>query len=133
MASVSCSRVKKVDPVGGREIIELEDGKTYILKSAAHSSPQLEISISADSYGIAELSSDGTGVSPYTIELKSGKRELSRSYIENGSEVIVMDENGDGIADQRMIIDRSATSPTRPKIEDISVSYSPKQKTIQSK
>ena len=118
----ACSKQEKrrKDPVAGREIIELEDGKGYILKSKGHRVPQIEISISENYFGIAQLSSDDSGIPPITIMSKDGVIEVSRSWIENGNEVIVTDEDGDGLADYRMILPQEKSTGNRAKIEDVS-------------
>ncbi|WP_018969076.1 hypothetical protein [Rubritalea marina] len=130
----ACSKQEesRKDPVAGREIIELEDGKGYILKSKDRHVPQIEISISENYFGIAQLSSDGSGIPPITIMSKDGVIEVSRSWIENGNEVIVTDEDGDGLADYRMIIPHDRSTGNRGKIEDISHQFTqrkPKGKT----
>lgn len=112
------------DPVAGREIIELENGRGYILKAKSHLAPQIEISISKNYFSIAQLSSDGSGVPPITIESKAGTLKTVRSWIEDSNEVLVTDEDGDGLADQRMIVSRNRASNRKIQIEDITHQFS---------
>ena len=127
VASCNQKKLNPKDPVGGREIINLDDGKVYILKSKDHNAPQIEISISKDKFGIAQLSSDGTGVPPITVESKGGVIEVTRSRIEHGNEIIVTDKDGNGLADYRLIIPREKSKGEKPRIEDISHQFSKRE------
>jgi hypothetical protein len=126
-ASCNQKKVNPKDPVGGREIISLDDGKVYILKLNNRQVPQIELSISKDQFGIAQLSSDGTGVPPITVLSREGVIEVSRSWIEDGNEITVTDTDGDGLADYRLIIPRDKSTGEKPRIEDIVHQFSKRE------
>jgi hypothetical protein len=118
----SDSQQRRTDPAAGREIIELEDGKGYILKSADHHTPQIEISVSKDSYGIAQLSNDGNP--PIVIRMESGTIKVIHSRVEDGNEIMISDEDGDGLADVRMVWPKDETQRRQAKLEDITHQFS---------
>lgn len=115
---------KKVDPVGGREIIELDQGKVYIITSG-ESKYQIELTIDEHGYGIAQLSNDGTGVPPIVIMAKDGKIQTIRSFPskegKREKEIIISDDDGDGLPESRMTLEKEDGSTKRAKLEELSI------------
>lgn len=116
---------KKVDPVGGREIIELDEGKSYIITSGEWDY-QIELTFEKNGYGIAQLSNDGTGTPPFTLISEENKIDVSRSFIETEGgvvkETVIMDRDGDGLPELRMTLYRRAGRTFRTTLEELTFS-----------
>ena len=116
---------KKVDPLGGREIIELDQGKAYIITSGEWMY-QIELSFEKNGYGIAQLSNDGTGVPPFTLISEGDKIDVSRSFIETAGgitkETVIMDRDSDGLPELRMILYRKEGKTFRTTLEKLTFS-----------
>ncbi len=114
---------KKVDPVGGREIIELDEGKAYIVTSGDWNY-QLEVTIEENGYGIAQLSNDGTGIPPVVVISEGKKIETTRHFIYEDKEVVIMDRDCDGLPELRMTLYKKEGKTTRVKLEDLTIQAS---------
>ena len=109
---------KKVDPVGGREIIELDEGKTYILTSGEWKY-QIELTIEKDGYGIAQLSKEG--FPPITIISEEGVIQTTRTKKEGNKEISIIDEDGDGLPEGRMTLVTEEGKTKKIILEDLTV------------
>ncbi len=116
---------KKVDSVGGREIIELDSGKAYIITSGEWKY-QIELSFEENGYGIAQLSNDGTGVPPFTLISEENKIDVSRFFIKTEGEVVkeivIVDRDGDGLPELRMTLYRKEGKLVRSMLEELTIS-----------
>jgi hypothetical protein len=114
----------KIDPVGGREIIELDEDKAYIITSGDWKY-QIELTIDKNGYGIAQLSNDGTGVPPIVIISEDGKIQTIRSFPSKEGkiekEIVINDEDGDGLPESRMTLERVDGSTKKIKMEELSI------------
>ena len=115
---------KKVDPVGGREIIELDEGKAYIITSGDWKF-QIELTFDKNGYGIAQLSNDGTGVPPIVVISEDGKIQTIRSFPskegKTEKEIVINDEDGDGLPESRMTLEREDGETKKVKLEELSI------------
>lgn len=116
---------KKVDPVGGREVIELDEGKAYIITSGKWNY-QIELTFEKNGYGIAQLSNDGTGTPPFTLISEENKIDVSRSFIETEGgvvkETVIMDRDSDGLPELRMTLYRKEGRTFRTTLEELTFS-----------
>jgi len=112
------------DAAAGREILRLKPG-AYIV-TPKDGGPELEIGISKDGYSVTELTEKA--VPPFTILKNGDKIEYSFTTIEDRNEIVLMDKNGDGIPDQRLIVFRDKDGKsTRSTVETVEVTFKPKK------
>ena len=111
---------KKIDPVGGREIVELDEGRAYILTDKNWNT-QLEISITDKDFGICMLTDKGK-IIPFTVLAEDGTITTSRAFGNKKVETSYLDRDGDGLPEIKMTLDRSGDE-IQVKVEDIHYTF----------
>lgn len=124
----SCCKEKEleVDAVAGRPMIQLDEGKPYILHTK-NGGYQIEITINRDGYGIVQLANDGTGEPPILISSENNNITTMRTLVDlkkNGLvSSVISDNDGDGLPESRMVTERADGVIKRVKRDEILINF----------
>ena len=111
------------DLVGGREILKVKPG-TYII-GVGNGGPQLGIGVSQDGFAVTELTQ--AGMPRFVVHSSGEKIEYSFTSLKDGSEIHIIDKNGDGIPEMRLTVLRDKDGKSTGVIrEAIKVSFEEK-------
>ena len=125
---ISCSpeSPRRDESIDQEQIIELDDGGSYIIRSKNSPIPQLVISITGNSYTIAQLPNNSPWSPPVVIRSDDGNISVARCFERDGAEIHLLDEDADGFPEMRLTIpDQQVQSARKPLIETISYTFTP--------